>query len=240
MIEAIQKNEMINNELIINQSLNPNSFEFKGSMNTIKKGKWVERKPDYNGKKVFDYTDKNWWKWEIVIGKQNSNQYEFRIKKRENVDKTGEINRKTYLYKWFVNAKDLLEFNRELWAVLDETIWTVGEGKRINLANVWKKAFEDLNKTHKEVHKKPHAKIEWKANNVFDYTDDKWKWEIEICKQRDNQYEFIVKHLEKMEDYDEMVWATQCHKWYVNAKNLFEFNRNPFVFSMRSNWHDLS
>ena len=78
---------LLQNTSILDNSLNPKSFEFKETFDNLnKKDKWVERKEDFQGKKVFDYTDKCSppQKWEIVIGKIENNKYSITVKKWEN------------------------------------------------------------------------------------------------------------------------------------------------------------
>ena len=143
MAETLQKNEMINDALIINNALNPNSFNFKETMDAIKKDPWVEWKNDTKeGKKVFDYEDKNWCKWEIVIGKKGYDQYDIRVKKWQKIQETWQWDWKTQKYETSVIAKDKKEFNKKLWWILNETIWSKN---RVNLKNTWTKVFEDLN-----------------------------------------------------------------------------------------------
>lgn len=109
--------------------------------------KWVERKKDTpEGKKVFDYTDNSKQKWEIVVGKNADNTYNIRIKKWKFIKKIWKEDWATEKYNESVKATNKKEFNEKLSAMLDKTIWTVKDKKRVDLSKTWKKVYKDLNK----------------------------------------------------------------------------------------------
>jgi len=152
---------LLQNTSIVDNSLNPKSFEFKETFDNLnKKDKWVERKEDFQGKKVFDYTDKCSppQKWEIVIGKIENNKYSITVKKWENGGW------KSKIYKEEFTADNKNDFNKELWKNLDETIGKVSDDKRINLRNTWTKVYEDLNKKAPTQQKKTETNSEKKES----------------------------------------------------------------------------
>jgi len=218
MVETLNHNDF-ENESMIHSEWNANSFEFRTSLSESQKDEWVERKPDTNeGKKVFDYTDKNWWKWEIVIGKNWDNQYEIRVKKWQKIQETWQWGWKTQKYEQSLIAGTESEFNNKLWAILDETIWTVGSGRRINLQNTWKEVFSLLNNPQSG------EQPVWNRENVE--TQDMPKWltldhGTYIYEVQSGDCESTIKR--KLEKYGPLSYL----KGVPNGINWYNFNSIP-------------
>ena len=209
MVETQRQYENFDDLEIINPRWDSNSFEFWTSLLETWKDKWVERKPDTKeGKKVFDYTDKNWWKWEIVVGKNWDNQYEIRVKKRILLP-NWKMWWKTQKNETSVIAKDKKEFNQKLWSILDKTIWSKN---RVNLKNTWTKIFEDLNKKSSD---KQNIKSENKTQK-----EQKEQWEKKTdLKKKPIDLQFNEINVERQPhanlcDRESVEWRVQrCLRW---------------------------
>ena len=95
----------------------------------------VEWKDDYNGKKVFDYTDKKGQKREIVIWKENGT-YLITVKKWTTKGWNSVIKGQQMI------AQNLNDFNKKLGEILDKNIW---KENRTPIPKTGKRVFESLN-----------------------------------------------------------------------------------------------
>ena len=180
----------------------------------------VDWQPDTtNGKKVFEYIDKLWWKWKITVGKSSENQYDIRVQKRELIESTGETQRKTQRYYTWIIANDEEEFSKSLLKILDEQIWTVDEGKRGEFKRTQKRIFRDLSTKpdtlwngHETFIKYDYDKT--KIKEIFDIRDKiidlSWSWQ----KWQNKRYENYLLHNE--------FWNTN-YQWPIQRKKVIDW-----------------
>lgn len=138
---------------------------------------WIIRLPRLiDWAAVFNYKYM-WWKWEIVTRKDRNGRYSVRVKKWERLPNWWEWwrtkkngNDETFTF----SANDRIVFNRQLWTVLDKTIWI----NRDRLPDTWRRVYELLNKEERanNQERNPNAAPEWLRleNWVYVYRVQRW------------------------------------------------------------------
>lgn len=227
----VEKLEQENIELT---SIDPLKITFESTNANRPKKDRVDWQPDTtNGKKVFEYIDKLWWKWKITVGKSLKNQYDIRVQKWELIESTGEIQRKTQKYSTWIIANDEKEFSESLLRILDKTIWTVKEGKRGRFRKTPKKIFNDLSEKEDTLWNDNNTKKEYnktEIKEIFDIKDKiidlSWSWK----KWQDKRYNnYLLNNEFRNANY---LWPEQRKKvidWFCRMVESKEIN---MIFKM--------
>jgi len=158
---------------------------------------------------VFNYKYM-WWNWEIVTRKDKNGRYSVRVKRWERLPNWWEWwrtqkngNNETFTF----SAKDRIIFNRQLWTVLDKTIWR----NRDRLPDSWRRVYELLNKEERSNNpeRNLNAAPEWlrMENWVYVYRVQRW----------DNRWDLI----NKLSKYPPLAYLKNWYWWKsVSAKSF--------------------
>lgn len=219
-----------------------NSISFDNTDKILNNRWWFSEITDYNGKKVFDFTAKNWERWEIVTEKSNNTEYKIRVKKWVRLSNWQDWwqTQKNWSEDLFsITAQDPKEFTKDLLIILYKTIWE---------KNLWIWNLVPFSITWNGV-------FEWLNNNTNESIENQWKTNLKK-KPIDLRYQEINKEMDIVANYPKektsVEWRiTRClrfasitdcvedrygiPRWLLMAMMAQEWRWDPTVINQRSN-----